>query len=227
MAKEKKLTKQDLKEPDEFITITDRFLEYCAKNKNFVITVVAIIVLAAGAVFGFMTHREKKMLQMEALLFEMQQVSLDPDKKPEELTSSFESFLKDFAEGPQKQRAKLLLADQYFRNNQPDKSASVYKELMGSSKSGEMVYDFAELGLGYSLELAKNNKEAIEVFKTLIARDGQAPLFQAYLALARIYEAENDISNALLILREMETKFRTHSEFAVVQEKISSLENQA
>ena len=90
-----------------------------------------------------------------------------------------------------------------------------------------MVYDFAELGLGYSLELAKNKKEAIGVFKGLIARDGHAPLFQAYLALARIYETEKDTNNALLILREMETKFQKHSEFAIVQEKIASLENLA
>lgn len=227
MAKEKKLTKQDLKEPDEFISSTDRFLEYCAKNKNFVITIIAIIVLAAGSVFAFMTHREKKMQQMEALLFEMKQVSLDSDKKPGEIASDYENFLKDFSDGPQKQRAKLLLADQYFRSNQADKSASVYKELMSSSKPGEIVYDFAELGLGFSLELANKSKEAIGVFKTLIAREGQAPLFQAYLALARIYEADKDTNNALLILREMETKFQTHSEFAVVQEKISSLEKQA
>jgi tetratricopeptide (TPR) repeat protein len=226
MATEKKFVRKDLKGPDEFITSTDKFFEYCAKNKNLVISVVVIIVLGAGAFFTLMTHRAKKMQQMESLLFEMKQAGLNSDKKPEEIASNYESFLKDFSDGPQKQRAKLLLADQYFRSNQADKSVSTYKELMSSSKPGEMVYDFAELGLGYSLELAKNTKEAIGVFKTLIAREGQAPLFQAYLALARIYEAEKDTNNALLILREMETKFQKHSEFAVVQEKIASLEKQ-
>jgi tetratricopeptide (TPR) repeat protein len=227
MATEKKFARKDLKEPDEFITSTDRFFEYCANNKNIVISVVVIIVLAAGAVFALITHREKKMQQMEALLFEMKQVSLDSDKKPEEIASNYESFIKDFSDGPQKQRAKLLLADQYFRSNQADKSASTYKEVMSSSKPGEMAYDFSELGLGYSLELANKRKEAIGVFKALIAREGQAPLFQAYLALARNYEAEKDTNNALLILREMETKFQNHSEFAVVQDKIASLEKQA
>jgi predicted negative regulator of RcsB-dependent stress response len=227
MATEKKFARKDLKEPDEFITITDRFFEYCAKNKNLVISVVVIIVLAAGAVFALITHREKQMQQMEALLFEMKQTSLNSDKKPEEIATNFESFLKDFSDGPQKERAQLLLADQYFRSNQADKSANTYKELMSSSKPGEMAYDFAELGLAYSLELAKNTKEAIGVFKAVIAREGGTPLFQAYLALARIYEAEKDTNNALLILREMETKFQKHSEFTVVQEKIASLENLA
>ncbi len=227
MATEKKFARKDLKERDEFITFTDKFFEYCAKNKNFVIGVVVIIVLSAGAVFAFMTHREKQMQQMEALLFEMKQASLNSDKKPGEIATNFESFLKDFSNGPQKERAKLLLANQYFQSNQADKSASTYKELMSSSKPGEMIYDFAELGLGYSLELAKNKKEAIGVFKALIAREGNAPLFQAYLALARIYESEKDTNNALLILREMETKFQKHSEFSVIQDKIASLENQA
>lgn len=227
MATEKKFARKNLKEPDEFITVTDRIFEYCAKNKNYVISVVVIVVLTAGAVFAFVTHREKKALQMEALLFEMKQTSLDSYKKPQEIISNFERFLKDFSDGPQKERAQLLLADLYFRNNQADKSANTYKALMSSSKPGEMVYDFAELGLGFSLELAKNKKEAIGVFKSLIAREGQAPLFQAYLALARIYEAEKDSNNALLILREMESKFQKHSEFAVVKEKIVSLEKQA
>jgi predicted negative regulator of RcsB-dependent stress response len=227
MATEKKFVRKELKERDEFITATDSFFEYCAKNKNLVISVVVIIVLAAGAVFALITHKEKQMQQMEALLFEMKQTGLNSDKKPEEIASSFESFLKDFSDGPQKERAQLLLADQYFRSNQADKSASTYKDLMSTSKPGEMVYDFAELGLGYSLELAKKTKEALGVFKGLIAREGNAPLFQAYLALVRIYEAEKDTNNALLILREMETKFQKHSEFAVVQEKIASLEKQA
>jgi len=226
MATEKKFVRKDLKGPDEFITTTDRFFEYCAKNKNLVISVVVIIVLAAGAVLALITHREKKMQQMEALLFEMKQVSLNSDKKPAEVASSFESFIKDFSDGPQKERAKLLLADQYFRSNQADKSATAYKEVMNSSKPGEMIYDFAELGLGYSLELTKKTKEAIGVFKSVIGREGSIPLFQAYLALARIYEAEKDKNNALLILREMETKFQKHSEFAIVQEKIASLEKQ-
>jgi tetratricopeptide (TPR) repeat protein len=227
MATEKKFARKNLKERDEFITATDMFFEYCANNRNFVISVVIIFILSAGAVFALVTHREKKMQQMEALLFEMKQAGLSSDKKPEEIISSFESFIDDFSDGPQKARAKLLLADQYFRCNQADKSASTYRELMSFSMPGEMVYDFAELGLGYSLELAKNTKEAIGVFKALIAREGHAPLFQAYLALARIYEAEKDTNNALLILREMEIKFQKHSEFTVVQDKIASLENQA
>ncbi len=227
MATEKKFARKELKGPDEFITGTDRFLEYCANNKNLVISVALIIILSASGFLAFKTHREKKMQQMETLLFEMKQIGLNSDKKPEEIASSFESFLKDFAEGPQKERAKLLLADQYFQSNQPEKSVGIYKELMSSSIPGKMIYDFAELGLGYSLESANNRKEAIGVFKTLIAREGRTPLFQAYMALARIYEADKDSKNALLILREMEAKFPKHSEFSLVQDKIASLEKQA
>ena len=227
MVTEKKITKKDLKEPDEFINFTERFLDYCAKNKKLVIGSLVSIFLAAVALMGFLIHSEKKMQQMEALLFEMKQIGLNGDKKSRDITSSFEIFLKDFAESPQKKRAKLLLADKYYRNSEPDKSAKIYKEIMGTSEKGEMIYDFAELGLGYSLELSKNTKQAIGVFKAIIARESKVPLFYVYLALVRAYESNRDSINALLILREMEIKFRTHSEFAVVQNKISLLEKKA
>ena len=227
MSTEKVLNRKDLKQPDEFISGTEKLIKYCSENKTFVISSVSAVILVVAAVWGYNVNREKQMQQMESLLFEMKQISLDRDKKPSEIASSFENFLKDFADGPQKNRAQFLLADQYFRSGQADKSINSYRELMGQSKPGELVYDFAELGLGFSLELAKNNKEALSVFKTLIAREGQAPLFQAYMALARIYETDNDSKNALLILREMENKFSKHSEFGVVQAKIAALEKQA
>ena len=203
------------------------FLKFSNENKTLVIGSISAVVLLALAIWGYSYNREKQMQQMEALLFEMKQIGLDSDKKPSEMASSYENFLKDFADGPQKDRAKLLLADQYFRSSQAGKSEKLYRELMAQSKPGELIYDFAELGLGYSLELANKRKESVSVFKTLIARDGQAPLFQAYMSLARIYEVDKDSKNALLILREMENKFPKHSEFGVIQDKIAALEKRA
>ena len=227
MSTEKILNRKDLKQPDEFISGTEKFLKYCSENKTITIGSIATVVLLALAFWGYSYNRDKQMQQMESLLFEMKQIGLDSDKKPSEMTSSYENFLKNFAEGPQKNRAKLLLADQYFRSSQPEKSEKIYRELMSQSKPSELIYDFAELGLGYSLELAKNLKDAVSVFKTLIARDGQSPLFQAYMSLARIYDADKDSKNALLILREMENKFPKHSEFGVIQDKIAALEKRA
>ena len=64
----------------------------------------------------------------------------------------------------------------------------------------------------------------IDVFKNLVTRNGQIPLFQAYLALARIYELDKDFKNALLTLREMEMKFQNHSDFEIIKNKILFLE---
>ena len=83
----------------------------------------------------------------------------------------------------------------------------------------------AHSGIAHLYEGKKDFLKAIEHYKKIIDHPGEAPLFYTYLGLARSYELSSDSKNALLILREMQTKFPKHVGLEKVNLSIKRLES--
>ena len=79
------------------------------------------------------------------------------------------------------------------------------------------------VGLAYVYEAMEDYENAIDLYKTAINSKGNFPLFQVYWSLARCHENNKDISNALLILREMQIKFSSDAELEKIDKKIKNL----
>jgi lipopolysaccharide biosynthesis regulator YciM len=133
--------------------------------------------------------------------------------------------LSKFSEGQQKQRATLMLADEFYRTREYDRAISLYLGLLGSARPDQVSYQLANTGMAYSLEGKEDYKQAIAAYKTIIENPSGYPLFHIYLSLARCYELNNDQNGALLTLREMKTKFLGHSKLNIVDARLKELED--
>ena len=78
----------------------------------------------------------------------------------------------------------------------------------------------ANVGLAYTYEVKGDFKKAIDLYKLTIDSNSSFPLFQVYWDLARCHENNNDTSNALLILREMQIKFSGSAELRKIDNRI-------
>ena len=226
MATRVKIKRKDLKEPDQFISTTDVVVAYFSQHKKVLVSGIAAFVLIVLAAIGAQYNAKVKSLRMESLYFEMEKVRSVKDLQSAKVTDKMEKLLAEFSEGQQKQRATLLLADEFYRTRKYDRAISLYQDLLGSTRPNQTSYQLANTGMAYSLEGKKDYKQAIAAYKTIIENPSGYPLFHIYLSLARCHELNDDQNGALLTLREMKAKFSGHSRVSIVDARLKELEGQ-
>ncbi len=222
MAKRIKVSRKDLlKEPDQFLSASERAMLYYADNRNTVIGVVATILIAVSSFFGFKYYQETRALGNEAFYFEMEKIA--ENLKDSASVAEARLVWEKIGKGFQKERASLLLADIHFQNQEFNEAEALYSTVINNSSPEQNNYQMAQIGLVYIYESKKNYEKAIELLKSVIDADTTFPLFEVYWNLSRCYELNNDDPNALLILREMQIKFKEHPQANKIERRINRL----
>jgi lipopolysaccharide biosynthesis regulator YciM len=222
MAKTAKIRRKDLIQPDQFISTTDILIAYCSKHKTKLISIVISLIVVVFSGLWIKYNQNKKSLGMELLYFKVEQAKSAKESNSKDKIKQIRLLLDEFSEGPQKQRALLVLADEYFNEASYDKAIDFYQNVLNGSRSS-LHHQLANMGIAYSLEGKKDYKNAINAYKTTIQYSNEYPLFDIYVGLARCYELNNEKNEALLTLREMQNKFSSHSKINVIKSKIKSL----
>jgi len=222
MAKTAKIRRKDLIQPDQFISTTDILIAYCSKHKTGLISIVISLIIVVFLGLWIKYNQNKKSLGMESLYFKVEQAKSAKERNSKDKIKQIGLFLDEFSEGPQKQRALLVLADEYFNEASYDKAIEFYQNVVNGSGSS-LSQQLANMGIAYSLEGKNDYKNAINAYKTTIQYSNEYPLFDIYVGLARCYELNNEKNEALLTLREMQNKFPSHSKIDVIRSKIKAL----
>ena len=161
------------------------------------------------------------MMEFEGLYFSMEEIVKESEEKGINPQSQLVKIRDQINEGPQRNRASLLLADIYFQHEELEKAKSIYQHIIKNSSG--LNYEMACIGLAYVYEAMEDYKKAIELFKMAIDSKNNFPIYQTYWSLARCHENNDDTSNALLILREMKIKFSSTAELEKIDKKIQQL----
>ena len=225
MALQKQFKRKDLKKPDPFVALSARFYSLFDKNRKKFILGLGGILLVCAAAWLFNYNRDVQEARMESLYFEMYNVWNGSGKNsPEKAISRLKIINDKIKDGKPKQRANLLLADALYENKNYEESINFYEKVKDSSKEGQLTHVLSQVGLGNSFEGKKNYTKAIEIYQAIIESDTDYPLFYIYYGMARCYSLDNDEKNALLILREMMSKFPAHGEIVKVETMLKKLE---
>jgi tetratricopeptide (TPR) repeat protein len=229
MAKRLKVTRKELlKEPDQFLSTSQKVSLYVTQHKRNLLIGTGAIVVFFGLMGGYRYNQQMQNLRMESLYFKMVKIhDQKPGKDSQDNTGELEKLLEQFSEGPQQVRASLLLAEEYFRKEQFDKAIALYTDIQQRSDSKDLSNQLSKVGLAYTYEGKKDYTEAIETYKSLVNKPDGFPLFDVYISLARCYELNKDKKNALLTLREIETKFQGHPQLQSVERQIARLSDRA
>lgn len=228
MAQEHKLSKKDLKDPDSFQRFSARLVAFLAANRNLLLGLLGgALILAIGGLF-WSQQQSKQAMEMETLFFEMEKLQKrDRDTPSKDLTGEMRKLLEQFEEGPQKMRARLLLADRYYEKGQYDASIEMYTEGVNKAQSGSLSHVLARKGMAYAYEGKKEYGRALEIYKSIIDSSPNFPLFYIYMGLARCYELSGDPANAVQVLRQMQTQFASHPDLEKVNQTLKRLEEPA
>jgi predicted negative regulator of RcsB-dependent stress response len=229
MAKRVKVTRKELlKEPDGFLSTSQKVSLYTSHHKKTLLIGAGVVVAVIALIGGYRYNQQVQNLRMETLYFKMVKIhDQKPGKDSKNSTAELEKLLGQFSEGPQQIRASLLVAEEYFQNDQFDKAIALYTDIEQRTGSHNLSSQLANVGLAYSYEGKKDYPKAIETYKSLVKQPDGFPLFDVYISLARCYELNKDNKNALLTLREIETKFQGHPQLQSVKARIARLSDQA
>jgi tetratricopeptide (TPR) repeat protein len=222
MAKKIRITRKELlKEPDQFLSSTDKAMLFFRQNRFFVIGGIIVVMLFGLSFLGYQNYQKSRIMKFESLYFKMEKIVEESKEKGKKLQEQLIKIRDQIDEGPHKNRASLFLADIYFQNEDYDKAKSIYQEVR--SKSRGLNHEMAAVNLAYTYEAMGDLKKAIDLYKLAINSNSNFPLFQVYWSLARCHENNNDTSNALLILREMQIKFAGSAELKNIDSRIKEL----
>jgi tetratricopeptide (TPR) repeat protein len=222
MAKKNKITRKELlKEPDQFLSSTDKAMLFFKQNRSSVIGVVVGVIFLGLSFLGYQNYEKSQTMKFESLYFKMEQIAKNSNEKGNKLQEELIKIRDQIDGGPHRNRASLFIADIYFQSEDFDKAKSIYEEVR--SKSSGLNHEMAAVNLAYTYEAMGNLKKAIELYKLTINSNSNFPLFQVYWSLARCHANNKDTSSALLILREMQIKFSGSAELKNIDSRIQEL----
>ncbi len=232
MAGAKKIIKKKLKEPDEFVSLTERAYLLISRHLK-PIAGGGILVLLVILIFFLFQRWERKneenAFQMLNVAVETYQMVSSPYREgsAQEYKNVLEKFKEVSSKFPKSSSGRLAILYQGnidLRLGEFDQAIQTYESFLQKGGKEKLYRCFAMEGLGYSYEGKKDYAKAINAYQKEIESGENFQLANAYLGLGRCYEKMGKSKEALENYRSF-MKVSQKSEMSnIVLGKISNLE---
>ena len=164
MAKKLKITRKELlKEPDQFLSSTDKAISFFIRNRSAVIGSLFGLLIIGLSFFGYLNYQKSRAMKYEALNFKIENIVKVNKKKGVTQYSELIKIRDQIGEGSHRNRASLLIADIYFQDGEYEKAKSTYQEIINNSSG--LNYEMAMTSLAYVYEAMNDYKKAIDLLK--------------------------------------------------------------
>lgn len=216
----KRITRKDLRQPDQFVTSTGKLLHLVQQNKTASIISLAAV-LAAFLLWGGWDLYRQRQNRLAAREYS-RALSLYHEGKYRDATEAFTRVSKS-GSPTYSPIAALYLANSYLALDQPQQALPVLRDLARKNLQPEYLNQLVLLTLGYAEEKAGKFKEASTSFAAA-ARLAAPFRADAMLANARTNLSAGQAKEALSIYRDYLTSFPGGERSAEVTLHIEELE---
>jgi len=196
MVKGKKITRRQIRQPDEFFSTTEHLLLFVRDHLKKIVVGVGIIVVIVAAFVLFRIWEEKKENEGQQklnLAMEMVQLVSSPYREgsPVEYKNALtkmEEIVKAFPRTSSGKFALLYKGNIHLKLGEFDEAIKAYDAFLSQSGS-ERLYNLLALeGLGYAYEGKKDYGKAIEAYQRIVATDQGFQAREARLKMGHGYE---------------------------------------
>jgi len=232
MASGKKIIKKKLKEPDEFVTLTERTYVFIRHHSKPIATGGIVILLLALVFLLFQRwerRNEENAFQMLSVAVESYQMVSSPYREgsAQEYKNVLERFNEVVTKFPKTSSGKLAILYQgniNLRLGEFDQAIQAYGSFLQKGGKERLYHCFAMEGLGYSYEGKKDYGKAINAYQKEIESGENFQLANAYLGLGRCYEKLGKAKEAVENYRAFMKVSQKSEMNNIVLGKISNLE---
>jgi len=232
MTKAKKIIKKKLKEPDEFITLTERayfFVTHHSKSIGIGGIIILILILSVFFIQRWGEKNEQNAYQLFNLAVETNQMISTPYREGslQEYKGLLEKFNEVHTKFPKTKFGKLSVlykGNIHLRLGEFEEAIKAYETFLQKTGKENFYRSLALEGLGFSYEGKREYEKAVNAFQKVIDLGETFQLGNAYWAIGRCYEKlgknKEAVENYKLFL-----KVSQKSQMAnIILQKISNLE---
>jgi tetratricopeptide (TPR) repeat protein len=232
MTSTKKIIKKKLKEPDEFISLTERAYLSVTHHAKSIAVGAGIVLVLLLFIFFFQKWENKNAenaYQMFNSVVETYQMVSSPYREgsPQEYKNVIERFnevITQFPKTPGGKLAVLYKGNIHLRLGEFDEGIKAYESYLEKAGKEKLYRAFAMEGLGYSYEGKRDYEKAMSAFQKVIDLGVGFQLANAYLGLGRCCEKMGKTKEALENYKSFMKISQTSQMANIVLRKISSLE---
>lgn len=205
MTKTKKIIKKKLKEPDEFISFTEKAYRFIMHHSKFITgggILILILILAFFFYQNWEKKKEEKAYQMFVLASEIYQMVNAPSQETtlqdyQKALSKFDEIISKFPATVSGKWSLLYKGNLHLRSGETDEAIKAYENFLHKTGKENLYRSFALEGLGYSYEAKKDYEKAINAYKKILELNEEFQTSGAYLGLGRCYEKTGDHKKAI------------------------------
>lgn len=232
MTKTKKIIKKKLKEPDEFITLTEKtylFITHHSKPIAGGGIIVLILILSFLFFQRWEKKNEEKAYQIFNLAVETYQMVSTPSREgtPQEYKNVLEKFNEAITNFPGTSSGRLSIlykGNIHLRLGEFEEAIGAYESFLKKAGKEKIYQSFAMEGLGYSYEGKKDYEKALNAYQKIIDLGENFKLENAYLGMGRCYEKLGKNKEALENYKAFLKIYQKSQMANTVLRKISNLE---
>jgi tetratricopeptide (TPR) repeat protein len=221
-----KLTRKDLKAPDEFLHATGRLLSFAGQYLRTIALILGGIIACIVIVWGLFayfrgTEREAftSLWRIEAQLRQVPDASVVPVTAVEHL----QQIAHQFGAGGARGYAWLYLGHVHYRQGDYNSAASAYSQAVAQAQPGNLLWTLASLGTAYTVEARGEFKQAQEAYQRVISAKPLGFLMEAYLGKGRAAEQNHDTDTALAAYTAVVEQFPSRAEALGIANKVEAL----
>ncbi len=213
MATTKRITRKEIKQPDEFITFSARAIEFSQAHIREIIIGVASVLALGLLIWAVSAYSNKKEAQASRLLAQAQSllhpissraaegqaVPTEPQADPE-ATAQALVLLQDVVENYKRtdasKVARILLGQRYYGEGHYDAAIDTYEAFLKKANRKPELKAMAREGLAYAHEAKEDFAQAAICYEELSKSSLTNAQGWACLGMARCYERLGEVQKA-------------------------------
>lgn len=197
MAKISLARKKELNEPDEFINISNQFVQLIRENKEKTFGIIAAIVLIVAGITGYIFYSDYfAQKAFTALANDMAWYEGDAEKNTtkslKEIKTRSQAFFKKYSGTVAGTLARAKYAGIYYAEGDYTSAIDLYKRLSKDLKADKALKNMALSGLAYSYEALKQYDDAVKTFEEIVNSENALKKDDALFHLGLIHELQGN-----------------------------------
>lgn len=228
MAKVSLARKKELSEPDEFISMSNKALDYARKNKTTITAVVAgavaVVVFIAGFQYYSQNRENKAFVKYASDMDWYETVSKDKkdDMSLKAVKEKGDSFFAKYSGTAAALLAQAKYAGIYYDEKDYSAAATLYENLLSEIKNDDALKNVTLCALAQCYEAMGKIDQAVSRYEEILSGDNSIKKDEALFHLGLIYEKKGDMAKSHAAFARIPDEFSDSLFLDIAKSKINS-----
>jgi tetratricopeptide (TPR) repeat protein len=221
-----KLSRKDLKAPDEFITFTGRALSFATQHLQPIALILGGVIACVIGVWGLLVYVRGIEQDAFASLWHIEgqlRSAADTDAVPPASIERLQQIAHQFGAGEARGYAWLYLGHVQYRQGNYAAAVTAYQQAMAQVQPTDILGSLASLGTAYALEASGDLRQAQDAYQRVIDAKPAGLIIEAYLGKGRVAEQNHDVETTIVVYSAVIEQFPARAVALGLADKVEAL----